>query len=441
MTMVMLKQYFYSQTKRTKQITAVLVVLIVAAVGTYLLVGSHAATPYASITADKGTLANGATSQSCTGASDGNCVMFGNSNPSVIFGVDGSGGSGAGLAAIFTNGGIKWDRIDYVMPTTTPLYETPTQDAGYGISAFGIIMTPTSNGAQEPLSDTTPAAYAAYGYSVIKSASGSDPSMTLWEAGNEQYFYGTAQQYGAQYLALYNAINGITAGYTKIPGITLMFDMWGDYELPSGQWSSDASPNILGYSGGGGWLADAVDTNSGLKNDIQALSSHPYGGLSVADDYCGASGTQGAVTPYALAGVPSGYSGPKTNCPMNTTYCPANGCSIEAMAQEYLGHTPSIYITEYGIQTTDVGTSSASASDAGFDTSCSTQQGAQAYLLTEAYNIWATDPHIAGIFWYQAEDYGSTNGLFDSTAQTTSPAFDALVQAENLKQNTPSCNG
>src|ERR1039458_7837698 len=113
----MLKQYFLNQTKRTKQITSVLVVLIVAGVGTYLLVGSHAATPYASITADKGTLANGATSQSCTGASDGNCVMFGNSNPSVIFGVDGSGGSGAGLAAIFTNGGIKWDRIDYVMPT------------------------------------------------------------------------------------------------------------------------------------------------------------------------------------------------------------------------------------------------------------------------------------------------------------------------------------
>ena len=48
-----------------------------AAVGTYLLVGSHAATPYASITADKGTLAGGATKQTCSGSSDGNCVVFG----------------------------------------------------------------------------------------------------------------------------------------------------------------------------------------------------------------------------------------------------------------------------------------------------------------------------------------------------------------------------
>src|ERR1039458_6895390 len=73
----MLKQYLFNQTKRTKQITAVLAVLIVAAVGTYLLVGSHAATPYASITADKGTLAGGATRQTCSGSSDGNCVVFG----------------------------------------------------------------------------------------------------------------------------------------------------------------------------------------------------------------------------------------------------------------------------------------------------------------------------------------------------------------------------
>jgi len=73
----MLKQYFSNQTKRTKQITVVLVVVIVAGIGTYLLVGSHAATPYASITADSGTLGGGATSQSCSGASDGNCVQFG----------------------------------------------------------------------------------------------------------------------------------------------------------------------------------------------------------------------------------------------------------------------------------------------------------------------------------------------------------------------------
>ncbi|HVA11436.1 MAG TPA: right-handed parallel beta-helix repeat-containing protein, partial [Candidatus Dormibacteraeota bacterium] len=50
---------------------------IVAAVGTYLLVGSHAATPYASLTAGSGSLSGNATKQTCSGASDGNCVVFG----------------------------------------------------------------------------------------------------------------------------------------------------------------------------------------------------------------------------------------------------------------------------------------------------------------------------------------------------------------------------
>lgn len=72
-----IKQYFSNQNKRTQQITAILVIVLVAGIGTYLLLGSHAATPYASTTADSGTLASGATKQSCAGASDGNCVVFG----------------------------------------------------------------------------------------------------------------------------------------------------------------------------------------------------------------------------------------------------------------------------------------------------------------------------------------------------------------------------
>jgi hypothetical protein len=73
----MLKTYFSDRSKRFQQLSALLVAVIVSAIGTYLLVGSHAATPYAAITADSGTLASGATKQSCSGASDGNCVVFG----------------------------------------------------------------------------------------------------------------------------------------------------------------------------------------------------------------------------------------------------------------------------------------------------------------------------------------------------------------------------
>src|SRR6478672_2554233 len=97
----MLKQYFSNQTKRTKQITAyigqmpqkfyqkrmpkvplVIMAVIVGATGIYLLTSSHAATPYISINADTGTLANGATKQACNGASNGNCVVFGGASAS-----------------------------------------------------------------------------------------------------------------------------------------------------------------------------------------------------------------------------------------------------------------------------------------------------------------------------------------------------------------------
>ncbi len=72
----MLKTYFSDRTKRLQQITLAVAILTVAILGTILLLGSHAATPYASITADSGTLASGAVAQSCTGAANGKCVVF-----------------------------------------------------------------------------------------------------------------------------------------------------------------------------------------------------------------------------------------------------------------------------------------------------------------------------------------------------------------------------
>jgi hypothetical protein len=75
----MLKKFSIALQKVTiKQSSAFLVIVIVATVGTYLLINSHAATPYASITADNGTSTGGATvKKSCLGASDGNCMTFG----------------------------------------------------------------------------------------------------------------------------------------------------------------------------------------------------------------------------------------------------------------------------------------------------------------------------------------------------------------------------
>ena len=75
----MLKTYYFGRSKRLQQASAFLIIVIVAAAGTFLLISGHAATPYASINADTGSLANGAAKQACTGASDGSCVMFGGS--------------------------------------------------------------------------------------------------------------------------------------------------------------------------------------------------------------------------------------------------------------------------------------------------------------------------------------------------------------------------
>jgi hypothetical protein len=70
-------RYFSNQTKISQRITAVLVIIIVAAIGTYLLKGSKAASPYASTNAASGSLGGNAQQvQNCSGANNGSCVVF-----------------------------------------------------------------------------------------------------------------------------------------------------------------------------------------------------------------------------------------------------------------------------------------------------------------------------------------------------------------------------
>jgi hypothetical protein len=73
----MVKKTFFTNTKTRRKLTPLIVVLVFAGIGTALLLGSHAASPYTSTTASSGTLTSGATSQTCIGASSGSCVLFG----------------------------------------------------------------------------------------------------------------------------------------------------------------------------------------------------------------------------------------------------------------------------------------------------------------------------------------------------------------------------
>jgi hypothetical protein len=70
-----------------KIILPLIVIVIVAIGGTYLLLSSHAATPYVAVTANSGSPTSPASTLSCSGATDGSCVQFGTAS---------TGGTGGG---------------------------------------------------------------------------------------------------------------------------------------------------------------------------------------------------------------------------------------------------------------------------------------------------------------------------------------------------------
>ena len=69
--------------KNPKHLTALIVILLVAVAGTYLIVGSRAASPNISAVATDGTAAGSAKAQqNCTGSTSGSCVLFRNTGAS-----------------------------------------------------------------------------------------------------------------------------------------------------------------------------------------------------------------------------------------------------------------------------------------------------------------------------------------------------------------------
>lgn len=69
--------------KRKVQLQLTSFILIFAIAGCILLIATHATspTPYVAITADSGAISGGATTNSCAGTSNGNCVVFGGTVP------------------------------------------------------------------------------------------------------------------------------------------------------------------------------------------------------------------------------------------------------------------------------------------------------------------------------------------------------------------------
>jgi hypothetical protein len=63
--------------KFTKKPTMLIIVILIAALGSYLVINSYAETPFSSVLADSGKLTSPATKETCSGTYDGDCVTFG----------------------------------------------------------------------------------------------------------------------------------------------------------------------------------------------------------------------------------------------------------------------------------------------------------------------------------------------------------------------------
>ena len=258
------------------------------------------------------------------------------------------------------------ERDEWDYPTDTQAFGGNYQTANsWGITQhIGILNTEDDT----PLSDITSSAYASWAYSLMKA----NPTINMWEVLNEAYLKGPndsgpadASDYGADYLALYNDVQGNTSGYTKLSNETLIFNFWGDYYSSAiNNWSQDG--------GGGGWLHDAVCANGGTTENCstsdssdyssslahaienEAVSIHDYGGVAQSDY------GQDEIGPNVFAGSNQPVSG-DTNY-YSSSYCPS-GCSVDQMLKDWLGPTfgtasvPPIYITEYGTSATPISAS------------------------------------------------------------------------------------
>jgi hypothetical protein len=137
-----------------KIILPLVVIVIVAIGGTYFLLSSHAATPYVAVTADSGTPTSPASTTSCSGSTDGSCVLFGPATTGT------GGGSGPGTQTdCFASPG-KCGYPDPAAPydnvgSTTPCASLPTSN-GVTVSTAGTtVQNISSDGIDVEASNVT----------------------------------------------------------------------------------------------------------------------------------------------------------------------------------------------------------------------------------------------------------------------------------------------
>jgi hypothetical protein len=283
-----------------------------------------------------------------------------------IIGTNDGVGWGPKAARMIVNAHITWNRVEVGAEQNVV-----AESRALGFKVLGVVGNVRD---EEPLSDVEPESWATGVASELKANRG----IAIAEAGNESYFKGQVAnpvQYGRMYL---DAVQDMKAAQIRIP---LLFNMTGGIPLhtwadPEG-WSEDAN--------GGGWLREAVQGVPGLARAILAngISIHPYGALgeNTRDD----SGIGAAA-------------------------------ADEGVAASVLGSIPPFYVTEIGFAIGRCGVSAGA---------CSTHE--QASKMQAAYEVFFSDPHIAGIWWYQSHDDPTGNYGFMNAQDVPRLSFKVLA--------------
>lgn len=402
----MLKHALFKRKKSFQALTALSVILIVAIVGVYLLISSHAASPYISTTADSGTLGSTAVEQTCSGASDGSCLTFGSGSSGGVTGTDSNKGVpwiglndftgwGPPLTHQYLSDGFRWARIS-VSGSYTPnnaIDSTLSTGCDDGIATDPdcnalVILPDDASQAMTWMSHYNTAAYA---------------SRLIYEFGNEQYLTNsgytlTAQAYAQAYETAYNEKHA-----ADIPQ-PLLFMTTGN---PCwGSLTEDACSTT-----GQLYLEKAMDASLGGVADLKVdgFSTHTYGGAN--GNWNNDTNGVDALLAQHQDAVAHGF----TNTPW--------------------------YVTEWGV-TIDPSQSDGQSSSG--DCYYAASYAAQAACITAAYNQMVSygdgvnGTWLQGIMYYQTHD-DSTGwwGLLTSPTPESQDAAGEPTGTDSSGANTP----
>jgi hypothetical protein len=345
--MVVFKRHFSNKNKRLRQLTTVLVALAVAGVGTYLLVSSHAASPYVSITANTGIVSSPAAKQSCSGASNnGNCVVFGSSNGggsvtgnNMMVGLDAGGWNTGNPGDDDVATAVKMVRLDYANCTTPIPITYPVSGSQYTeCPSGGDIVQLQHDGVKMDIDFSGP-----YNTGGVRALVGSDPS----DSG--------AIAWAANAISWYKTYCGDTN--TECPIIEVLNE-------PDGWWfwGTDSSDTATADQDNANAYAELVSiTYKAFHNPTTGLGANAPRILASADGSWGQewwnadSSTLGQSTNYVDGVVSHPYGGDDG---ANAAEIGSSGAGDRAQvtAEHTLTNKP-VYVTEVGWPTDDAGAS------------------------------------------------------------------------------------